>query len=138
MEESLLLLKQETMPLRREEDIVLARQAARAWARDAGFGLVDQTKIATAVSELARNTVRHGLGGEMHVEWLRRGVREGIRLSFEDRGPGIADIGLALTPGYSTIGSLGHGLSGARRLVDEFDIASRINEGTSISVTKWR
>jgi serine/threonine-protein kinase RsbT len=132
------VLKHETLPVRSDSDVVLARQAVRKWAQELGFSLVDQTKVVTAASELARNTVIHGGGGTMRLETLNEGVRRGLRLTFEDQGPGIADIELALKEGYTTGLGLGLGLPGSRRLVNEFDIVSRVGEGTRVIVTKWK
>jgi serine/threonine-protein kinase RsbT len=132
------VLKHETFPVRSDNDIVLARQAVRKWAQELGFSLVDQTKVVTAASELARNTLIHGGGGTMRLELLNEGIRRGLRLTFEDQGPGIADIELALKEGYTTGTGLGLGLPGSRRLVNEFDIVSRVGEGTRVSVTMWK
>lgn len=132
------VLKHETLPVRSDNDIVLARQAVRKWAQELGFSLVDQTKVVTAASELARNTLIHGGGGTLRLEILNEGIRRGLRLTFEDQGPGIADIELALKEGYTTGTGLGLGLPGSRRLVNEFDIVSRVGEGTRVSVTKWK
>jgi serine/threonine-protein kinase RsbT len=129
--------RDETFDLRASEDIVRVRQAARAWAVALGFSLVDQTKIVTATSELARNTVEHGRGGHVRVRALVNGTRKGLRLDFEDRGPGIADIELALRDGYTTGSGLGLGLSGSRRLMSEFEIESTPGAGTRVSVTRW-
>lgn len=112
------------------------RQAVRRWAVALGLNLVDQTKIVTASSELARNTTIYGGGGVVRLEELEESNRLGLRVTFEDRGPGIADVNLALTDHYS--GGLGLGLGGARRLSDEFEIESRVNEGTRVVITKWR
>jgi len=111
---------------------------ARAWAVEAGFTLVDQTKIVTAASELARNTLVYGGGGTMRLEALSAPGRRGLRLVFEDKGPGIPDIERALTDGFTTGSGLGLGLSGAKRLSSEFDIWSRVGEGTRVSITRWR
>src|SRR5262249_11986294 len=119
-------------------DVVLARQAVRKWAQELGFSLVDQTKVVTAASELARNTLLHGGGGTMHLEVVNEGVRRGLRLRFEDQGPGIPDIALALKEGYTTGSGLGLGLPGSKRLVNEFDIVSRVGEGTCVTVTRWK
>jgi serine/threonine-protein kinase RsbT len=119
-------------------DIVAARQRVRACAIELGFSLVDQTKIVTAASELARNAIVHGGGGELQLEVLERDTRPGLRLTFADAGPGIPDVDLALTDGYSTTRGLGLGLGGARRLVNEFSIASRVGEGTRVVVTRWK
>ncbi len=132
------LLKSDTLPARSETDVVLVRQAVRKYAAEIGFSLVDQTKIVTAASELARNTLIHGGGGTARIESLVEGLRKGLRLTFEDQGPGIADIDLALKDGYTTGGGLGLGLSGSRRLMSDFEIVSRVGEGTRVTVTKWK
>jgi serine/threonine-protein kinase RsbT len=132
------VLKHETLPVRAENDMVLVRQAVRKWAAELTFSLVDQTKIVTAASELARNVLVHGGGGSVRLESLSEGTRRGLRLVFEDQGPGIADIELALRDGYTTGGGLGLGLGGSKRLVNEFDIVSRVGEGTRVTVTKWK
>jgi serine/threonine-protein kinase RsbT len=129
---------EETRPVRSSEDIVLVRQLVRAHAIRLGFSLVDQTKIVTAASELARNTVDYGGGGTVHVQTLAEGPRVGLRLTFEDKGPGIEDLALVLKDGYTTGGGLGLGLGGAKRLSNEFDIVSRPGEGTRVSITRWR
>jgi serine/threonine-protein kinase RsbT len=128
----------EILPVRSSSDIVAVRQAVRTWAVEIGFNIVEQTKIVTAASELARNTIDHGGGGTARVQSLRDGVRVGLRLTFEDKGPGIPDVALALKDGYTTGGGLGLGLSGARRLSNEFEIASRPGEGTRVSITRWK
>ncbi|HET7231866.1 MAG TPA: anti-sigma regulatory factor [Longimicrobium sp.] len=130
--------KGEQRPLRTEEDVVYARQAVRGWAVEMGFSLVDQTKLVTAASELARNTVVYGGGGTLHMEQLEDGIRRGLRLVFDDQGPGIADIDRALQDGYTSGGGLGLGLGGARRLVNEFRIESQPGQGTRITVVKWK
>ena len=130
--------KDDSRPLRTEDDVVRARQAVRAWAVELGFSLVDQTKLVTAASELARNTVVYGGGGTMAMEVLEDGARTGFRLVFLDTGPGIPDIDRALKDGYTTGGGLGLGLGGARRLVNEFAIQSAPGEGTRITVVKWK
>lgn len=132
------VLRSETMPVRSAQDIVLVRQAVRAWAIERGLGLVDQTKMVTAASELARNTVDYGGGGTVRLEALQDGLRKGLRLTFEDEGPGIADIGLALTDGFTTGGGMGLGLSGSKRLVNEFDLWSEPGKGTRVTVTRWK
>jgi serine/threonine-protein kinase RsbT len=132
------VVKSETLPVRTETDVVMARQAVRKWAAELGFSLVDQTKVVTAASELARNTLIHGGGGTALVEALAEGQRKGLRLTFEDKGPGIADIDLALKDGYTTGTGLGLGLSGSKRLMTEFAIVSRVGEGTRVTVTKWK
>jgi serine/threonine-protein kinase RsbT len=128
----------ETLPLRSEQDIVVARQAVRRMMQALGFGLVDQTKMVTAASELARNAVTYGLGGTMKGEVVRDGVRKGLRLCFEDSGPGIADIALAMTDGWTSGTGMGLGLSGAKRLVNEFEIDSAPGRGTRVTVTRWK
>jgi serine/threonine-protein kinase RsbT len=120
-----------------DQDVVRVRQLVRTVAVDVKLSLVDQTKLVTAASELARNTLVYGGGGTVEVSRIENGRRQGIRIVFADQGPGIPDLDLALTDGYTTGGGLGLGLSGARRLVDEFDIDTRVGEGTSITVTKW-
>jgi serine/threonine-protein kinase RsbT len=132
------MLRHETMSIQSSADIVMVRQAVRKLAVELGFSLVDQTKIVTAASELARNTLDYGGGGTVQLEGLQEGIRKGLRLTFEDSGPGIPDIDLALKDGYTTGGGLGMGLSGTKRLVNEFDIVSRVGEGTRITITKWR
>lgn len=130
---------QETFPVRSGEDVVKARQVVRSRAMDVGFSLVEQTKIVTAASELARNTVIYGGGGEMRIERLYEGPkRTGLRLTFEDQGPGIADIDLALRDGFTTGNGLGLGLNGARKLSHEFHIWSKPGEGTRVTITRWK
>ncbi len=126
-----------TLPLRVSEDIVRMRQAVREQATGFGFSLVDQTKMVTAASELARNTVLYGGGGEVIVEPLVEGRRKGVRLTFIDQGPGIADIDTAMRDGYTTGSGLGLGLGGAKRLSNEFEIASRVGQGTRVRITRW-
>ena len=130
--------KRDAVACRTQGDIVTVRQTVRAWAIDLGFSLVDQTKIVTAASELARNTLTHGGGGAVCLEALEEGSRQGLRLTFEDQGPGIPDVELALRDGYTTGGGLGLGLGGSKRLVSEFAIVSRVGEGTRVTVTKWK
>jgi len=128
----------EVVPLRNSDDVVRVRQAVRARAVAAAFSLVDQTKIVTAASEIARNTVDYGGGGEARIEVLRDGKRRGIRLTFTDQGPGIADLALALTDGHTTGAGLGLGLSGAKRLSNEFDITSAPGQGTTVTLARWK
>ena len=130
--------KSEVMPIRNESDIVQARQTVRKWATDQAFPIVDQTKIITAASELARNTLVYGRGGTMKLEALIDGIRKGLRLTFEDQGPGIANLEQALTDGFTTGGGLGLGLSGAKRLSNEFQIESKPGEGTRVMIARWR
>jgi serine/threonine-protein kinase RsbT len=128
----------ETLPIAQSDDVVRVRQAVRTQAIAAGLGLVDQTKIVTAASELARNTLDYGLGGTARIETFTDPLRRGVRLTFSDQGPGIPDLDLALTDGYTTGGGLGLGLSGARRLCSEFDLHSLVGEGTRIIVSRWK
>nr|WP_228053260.1 anti-sigma regulatory factor [Nodosilinea sp. LEGE 07298] len=126
------------MDIQSSADVVLVRQAVRQFAIEVGFGLVDQTKIVTAASELARNTLDYGGGGTVKLETLQEGGRRGLRLTFEDQGPGIADIEMALKDGFTTGGGLGMGLGGAKRLANEFEIESVVGEGTRVIVVRWR
>ena len=132
------VVRTEDMPLRSSEDVVLARQMARKWAVELGFTLVDQTKIVTAASELARNMIVHGGGGKLTIDSLNDGNRRGLRLVFQDEGPGIADVALALKDGYSTGTGLGLGLGGSKRLANEFEIHSHPGQGTRVAFTRWR
>ena len=129
----------ESVPIRSSEDVVRMRQWVRARAMGIGFNLVEQTKIVTAASELARNILEHG-GGEGHVQLdlVTNNSRNGLRLTFEDKGPGIADIERALQDGFTSGSGLGLGLGGSKRLVNEFEIASRPGEGTRIAITRWK
>jgi serine/threonine-protein kinase RsbT len=131
-------VRSESLELRSGSDVVSVRQIVRTWAVEAGFSLIDQTKIVTAASELARNTVDYGGGGIARLELLSEGSRRGLRVAFEDQGPGIPDIEKALTDHYTTGNGLGLGLGGARRLVNEFDISSRQGEGTRVVITRWK
>ncbi|ATO15518.1 ATP-binding protein [Micromonospora sp. WMMA1998] len=126
-----------TQAIRSDEDVVRVRQLVRTTAVAVRLSLVDQTKLVTAASELARNTLIYGGGGSAEVSTVSDGRRRGVRIVFADQGPGIPDLDLALTDGYTTGGGLGLGLSGARRLVDDFDIRTAVGEGTTITVTKW-
>ena len=132
------VLRSEILPIHSDSDVVLVRQKVRAWAVELGFGLVDQTKIVTAASELARNALIHGGGGTVQVEALNDGARKGLRLTFEDRGPGIPDIELAMRDGYSTGSGLGLGLSGSKRLCSEFEVRSKAGEGAWIMIARWK
>src|SRR5688500_15505865 len=132
------VLRTDQLELRSSSDVVAVRQTVRTWAVEAGFSLVDQTKMVTAASELARNTVDYGGGGTVALELIADGTRRGLRVAFEDSGPGIPDIEKALTDHYTTGNGLGLGLGGARRLVNEFDISSRVGEGTRVVITRWR
>jgi len=126
------------MNIQSGSDLVLVRQAVRQLAIKLGFRLVDQTKIVTAASELARNTLEYGGGGTVKLEALDEGGRCGLRLTFEDQGPGIPDLNLALKDGFSTGNGMGMGLSGTKRLMNEFNIVSRVGEGTCVMITKWK
>ncbi len=134
----MVVMKNDTMEIRASDHVVLVRQSVRKWAIDLGFSLVDQTKMITAASELARNALDYGGGGTVRLEALENGHRRGLRLTFEDQGPGIPDIDKALTDGYTTGKGLGMGLSGSKRLVNEFEIASRVGEGTRVTITRWK
>ena len=129
---------QGTLPLRSEEDIVASRQKVRVLAQLLKFSLVDQTKMITAASELSRNTLVHGGGGRMHWQLLDDGLRRGLKLVFEDEGPGIPDLKLALTDGWTSGGGMGLGLPGSKRLVHEFDVQSAPGQGTRVSITRWK
>ena len=132
------VLLSEQRPIRSSEDVVGVRQAVRQRAVELGFNLVDQTKIVTAASELARNTLTYGGGGLLRLEGIEEGARRGLRLTFEDQGPGLANLELALKDGYTTGNGLGLGLSGARRLSNEFAIDSKVGEGTRVTIVRWR
>ncbi|AMV20820.1 anti-sigma regulatory factor [Planctomyces sp. SH-PL14] len=125
-------------PVQTEPEIVMARQAVRKLTQELRFSLVDQTKMVTAASELARNTVIYGGGGRMVWEVLRDGDRAGLRLTFSDEGPGIPDMKLALTDGWTSGSGMGMGLTGSRRLVNEFDIESEPGKGTRVTITRWK
>jgi serine/threonine-protein kinase RsbT len=131
-------LKSEILPIRSSEDIVRIRQAVRTMALEIGLSLVDQTKVITAASEIARNTLDYGGGGEATIEIVSTGLRKGLRLLFVDEGPGIADMQRAMTDGYTTGKGLGLGLSGAKRLVNEFEIESEVGKGTRITLVRWK
>jgi serine/threonine-protein kinase RsbT len=127
----------ENLPLQTEPDVVTVRRRVREVSTQLGFSLVDQTKVVTAASELARNTIIYGGGGVVQMESLN-GPRVGLRLTFEDKGPGIPDIELALRNGFTTGSGMGLGLGGAKRLVNDFEIASRVGEGTKVTITRWK
>ena len=126
-----------TLPIRSGDDVVRIRQLVRTRALEIRLSLVDQTKLVTAASELARNTLVHGGSGSAVVETVEKGGRRGVRAAFVDSGPGIPDLDLAMTAGWTSGGGLGLGLSGAKRLVDEFDIDTEVGRGTSVTVVKW-
>jgi serine/threonine-protein kinase RsbT len=127
-----------TVPIRTEEDIVASRQKVRVLTQQLKFSLVDQTKMITAASELSRNTLVHGGGGIMRWELLDDGLRRGLRLHFEDQGPGIPDSRLAMTDGWTSGGGMGLGLPGSKRLVHEFELESVPGKGTRVSITRWK
>jgi serine/threonine-protein kinase RsbT len=131
------VLKSESLPVRTSEDVVIVRTSVRKLAAELRFGIVDQTKIVTAASEIARNTLDYGRGGDLRMDAIQNGVKAGLRLTFVDKGPGIRDLAQALTDGFSSGNGMGLGLGGTRRLMDEFDIASKLNEGTTVTITKW-
>jgi serine/threonine-protein kinase RsbT len=131
-------LKSESYRIATSDDVVRVRQVVRSWAAELKFSLVDQTKFVTATSELARNTLEHGGGGTMFAEIIENGTKRGIKLIFDDKGPGIADIQLALRDGYTSGGGMGLGLSGSKRLVNEFDIKSELGRGTTVTIIRWK
>lgn len=132
------VLRTEKLPIQSQDDIVQVRQAVRAWAVELGFSLVEQTKVVTAASELARNTLVHGGGGTVEMEGLQDGARRGLRLTFVDQGPGIADLEQAMKDGYTSGGGLGLGLGGARRLSSDFEIRSQPGAGTWVRIVRWK
>ena len=134
----MVVARDETMSIRSSEDVVRVRQVARQLAVAQGLSLVDQTKIVTAASELARNAVIYTGGGTVSIHLVTNGTRKGLRLIFADKGPGIADIAMALKDGYTTGNGLGLGLSGSKRLMNDFDIASKPGEGTTVTAIKWK
>jgi serine/threonine-protein kinase RsbT len=137
-ENKMQVTRDETLPIRSSDDVVRIRQAVRTWAVEIGLSLVDQTKIITAASELARNTLTHGGGGSAHLKLVERDSTRGLHLTFEDQGPGIADIQQALKDGYTSGGGLGLGLGGAKRLSNEFNIESKVGVGTRVTIVRWR
>ncbi len=130
--------RREQLPLQSSNDVVAARQKVRQWATELRFSLVDQTKLVTAASELARNTLDHGRGGQMTIEIVDGMARNGLKLTFEDKGPGIPDIDMALKDGFTTGSGMGLGLGGSKRLVNEFSIESELGKGTKITVVRWK
>ncbi len=132
------VIKLARFALRSDLEIVAARRGVTDWAREIGLTVLDRTKVVTAASELARNTVVYGGGGVMSLEMVRDGSRQGLRLTFEDQGPGIADVDRALEDGYSTGGGMGLGLPGARRLMNEFELTSTVGVGTCVTVVRWK
>lgn len=134
----MVVARTELLPIRTESEVVTVRQQVRAWCVELKFSLVDQTKMVTAASELARNTLIHGKGGTVDLQIVEDGDRRGLKLVFEDKGPGIADLDLAMKDGYTTGNGMGLGLGGSKRLVHEFDIESRPGEGTRVRIIRWK
>jgi serine/threonine-protein kinase RsbT len=132
------ILKREVVPLGSSNDVVQARQQVRLWATELRFSLIDQTKLVTAASELARNTVIHGKGGAMAIEIIVNGGRSGLRMIFEDQGPGIANVEQALKDGFTSGSGMGLGLGGSKRLVNEFDIQTEAGKGTKVTALRWK
>ncbi|MGD9765734.1 MAG: ATP-binding protein [Candidatus Binatia bacterium] len=132
------VLKDETHDVLTSEDVVVVRRIVREWSGAIGFSLVDQTKLITAASEVARNAVQYGGGGTLRIQALNDGAKRGIRLEVTDSGPGIPDVSQAMRDGYSTGGGLGLGLGGAKRLVNEFSIESQVGRGTRVTITRWK
>ena len=130
--------KTETVAIDQSNDVVRVRQCVRAIALELGFSLVDQTKVVTAASELGRNTLEHGLGGFAEISIIQNGSRKGIRMSFQDRGPGIPNLDLAMKDGYTSAKGMGLGLSGSKRLMNDFDIVSEVGRGTTVTVARWK
>lgn len=133
-----MVVKLTRLTLQSDVDVVAARREVSEWATEIGLTVLDRTKVVTAASEIARNTVLYGRGGVMSIEVMRDDMREGLRLTFEDHGPGIADIDRALEDGYSTGGGMGMGLPGARRLVNEFELTSTVGVGTCVTIVRWK
>jgi len=132
------IVRSDSLPVRSASEVVSVRQAVRRWAVELGFSLVEQTKIVTAASELARNMIDYGGGGTVWFESLDDGIRKGLRLRFEDHGPGIADIDKALRDGFTSGNGMGLGLGGAKRLSNEFDIRSAPGQGTQVTIVRWK
>ncbi|WP_068836621.1 anti-sigma regulatory factor [Pontibacter akesuensis] len=131
-------MSKDTMPILREQDVVPFRNRVREYSTKIGMSLVNQTKLITAASELVRNMLKYAGGGQVKLEIISKNAQTGVRLIFEDKGPGIADIKLAMQDGFTTGKSLGLGLPGAKRLVNEFDIVSKLSEGTTVTITHWK
>jgi serine/threonine-protein kinase RsbT len=134
----MVILNKDVMTIVREQDVIPFRNRLKEYAMKIGMSLVNQTKIITAASELVRNMLKYANGGKVYIEVVSRGRENGIRLIFEDKGPGIPNVQLAMKDGYSTGKSLGLGLPGAKRLVSEFDVRSEVNKGTTVTVVKWK
>ena len=137
MKKMILTLSKDMVVIKREQDVILFRNRVKEFATKIKMGLVNQTKLITAASELVRNMLKYAAGGDITIEVVSKGRENGIRLVFRDEGPGISDIQLAMKDGYSTGKSLGLGLPGARRLVDDFHIRSELNKGTVVTIIKW-
>lgn len=133
-----MVVKKVELPVTAQDDVVVVRQRARSLAVEIGLSIIDQTKVVTAASELARNTVIHGGGGMARLEIVEENTRKGLRLTFEDQGPGIADIERAMQDGYTSGGGLGLGLGGSKRLCSDFTIESQVGVGTRVTVTRWK
>jgi serine/threonine-protein kinase RsbT len=133
-----MVVKTVELPLTHQEDVVVVRQSTRSLAVEIGLTIVDQTKIVTAASELARNTVVHGGGGKVTLELLKEASKQGLRLTFEDTGPGIADLERAMQDGYTSAGGLGLGLGGSKRLCTDFAIESKVGAGTRVTIARWK
>lgn len=136
--DSLLVVQEQSFPIRSDVDVVAARIGVRDWAREIGLTVLDLTKVVTAASELARNALIHGGGGTMQLQVVTQSGRKGIRATFSDRGPGIPEIDLAMQDGYTTAGGMGIGLPGAKRLVNEFALATAPGGGTSVTIVRWQ
>jgi serine/threonine-protein kinase RsbT len=136
--ESLIVIREQTFPIQSDPDVVSARMGVRDWARDIGLSVLDLTKVVTAASELARNALIHGGGGVMQLQIVMQAGRKGLRATFSDRGPGIPEIDLAMQDGYTSGGGMGIGLPGAKRLVNEFALATEPGGGTSVTIVRWR
>ncbi len=134
----MIVMSKDTMPILREQDVVPFRNRVREYSTKIGMSLVNQTKLITAASELVRNMLKYAGGGQVKLEIISKNAQTGVRLIFEDKGPGIADIKLAMQDGFTTGKSLGLGLPGAKRLVNEFDIVSKLSEGTTVTITHWK
>jgi serine/threonine-protein kinase RsbT len=135
---SISVVKQALFPVNSDVDVVAARLGVRDWAREIGLSVLDLTKVVTAASELARNALVHGGGGEMRLEIVQSAGRDGLRATFSDRGPGIDRVDRAMTDGYTSGGGMGIGLPGAKRLVNEFDLSTTPGEGTSVTIVRWK
>ena len=132
------VLKRDIQPIKNSNDVVIARQKVRQWATELRFTLVDQTKLVTAASELARNALDHGKGGAMDMEVVTNGAKTGLRIAFKDEGPGIADLDQALKDGFTTGSGMGLGLGGSKRLVNEFSIETEVGKGTKVTIIRWK